>query len=876
MLRIFGWFNNKINPSDAPPSSLPMVQNAEVSTHVEGHHNNVVNIVLQGDTTKVLPMRTKMWTGLPQDKNNLGALLMWSTRLVPLLGRDKEMAELQAWAKSEYSVSIKILHAPGGQGKSRIAGELADLMTGWQHGWVDLKAFSEAEALTWQGNCLLIVDYPEHQPAQLACLARAIERAAQPPGQHLRILLLARERDTVDLALRSCSAWVSPPLALEELPEDAGLNIVNAVLNTLSSFFDNNGALSVTAADFGTWRARHTLHHSPLLATALAIDLLCATTDRTSVDQWLSGTELMAALVCKETRWWEETAAGFSAPAEALITIMAWSTLSGQLTDSDINQNLAPAHGWENTDNIFKALNATCRRTGEHGWAPLEPDLLGALFIDIWLSNPRLQGKEKRDANLACSLLNVADKECFYAHLNRLHMLAYDQTVRLGLRSPASSDCLEQVLAVWTECQPNLLLALADGLDRRAAWPGLIRLAVKVSQTRLDSISPYDLAQRAAIQNNLSIRMGEAGDSLRALSAAQEVVEIYRSLIKEKPLVYEHDLASALTNLAARLGENGNNDKALFPAQEAVDIYQRLVLTNHTKYLPHLAKSQNNLGSILTWIGRPKDALRVGAEAVEIFRHLALTNAVEYEPELASSLNNLANHFGCDHDYVSALNNIKESVAIRRRLAHTHPAVHEFNLALCLHTYANFLSLTDDRVEALVAIQEAVDIYRRLAKNNSAAYEHHLAGSLCNLSNRLSENKDQTGALDAVLEAVSIYSRLTPANPSAYEPEFALSLRILASRFNAAGYHEEKLIAAQSSARIRRRLVHDNPHVHGPQFAFILYELATYLKENGDQAGALLAVQESLQWFTNLAEHDPSKFTPYKNKAISLQEFIKN
>lgn len=845
-----------------PPAS----PTAKVSTQVDGDNVNVVNVVVQGGAAWPLPMRTTLWTETPQDLQSVAALLRWNTRLAPLLGREAELVHLRTWVESDASVSIQLLHAPGGQGKTRLAAEFASALEGWRHGWIDLGDFSQAEALTWQGRCLLLVDYPEHRPAQLEQLARAVERAAAQPGQRLRILLVAREAQAVQTAFqnRPCAAWLKPPLALTELPTDSGHALVKAALERLSVFY-RRALVPVAPAAFEAWRARHPLHHNPLLATALAIDLATHAEERLSPAQWLSGPELLAKLVENETRWWEKTAAGHGAPIGALITVMAWAALSGRLTDRDINQTLAADQGWSETTlrAIHAALSAACRRAGEHGWAPMEPDLLAARFIDGWLGAADRQGRESKDAALAHVLLHTDDPGAFDFHLNRLNMLAYDQTVRLGLRPPEDGHRLERVVCTWAEAQTELLIALGLGLDQRSSWPGLSWLASAVSQRQVATLAPDATdAQRAGGLNNLAVRLRETGDWAGALTSSQEAVAIYRRLVQSNPVTYEANLAMSLNNLASYLSGTGDRAGALAPSLESVGICRRLVQANPGAYEPDLAMSLTNLATQLSVNGDRAGAQASAQEAVAIYRHLVQANPVTYEPLLAASLNNLTNRLSGVGDRAGAFALAKEAVAILRRLAHANPAAYELSLAGCLTNLAIRLIETGDRVGALALSQEAVMIYRRLAQANPTPFEPSLATNLNNLANILGETGDRVGALAHAQEAVNIYRRLARANPAAYEPNLAAGLINLTNRLSETGNKAGALAMGQEAVTIYRRLARANSAAYEPNLAGSLNNLGTILSESGDRASALRTAQEAVAIHRRLTQANPAAYEP--------------
>lgn len=135
---------------------------ASIATRIRGNHNTVLNIVVQGGAAVPLPLRKTQWTPQLQGGAGVAALLGWQSRWVPLLGREAALAELMAWRDQAFPLSIKLLSAPGGAGKTRLAAEFSEHQAqGWQHGWVGLREFERAESFTWQGQWLLIVDYSD-------------------------------------------------------------------------------------------------------------------------------------------------------------------------------------------------------------------------------------------------------------------------------------------------------------------------------------------------------------------------------------------------------------------------------------------------------------------------------------------------------------------------------------------------------------------------------------------------------------------------------------------------------------------------------------------------------------------------------------------
>ena len=588
---------------------------AHVLTEVKGNHNHVVNLVLQGGAARVLSTRETLWNEFPQAGGGVAALLQWNTRLVRLMGRDAELGVLRAWLETEHPVSFKVLHAPGGQGKSRLAAELTRDLQGWRHGWVDLNEFERAEALSWQGRCLLIVDCPGYRKEQLEGLANAIACSTVTAPQRLRVLLLAREGQTMLEALQNTpsAGWLSESMRLPELPAETGFDLMSAALVRLME-----RAPQISRADFDGWREISFLHHSPLFVTALAVDLSARSMPWPSSSAWLGGNALLQQLMKREASWWEKTELGCGAQAGSIKTVMAWATLSGALADAQVNKALATAHDWDAA--ALRALHAAlargCTRSGPHGWEPVKPDLLAAQFITDWCNEPEGQGHQERDAVLAQALLLAGEPEDFRAHLNRLHMLAYDQSIRIGACAPDAPHSVQSVLWHWAQHSPLLRQALRQAVVERTSWPGFLKLPMRLLQQPFPEHTTDP--ERGAHLGSLALAKAASGDREGALAPAREAVEIYRRLAKANAAAYEPDLASSLNDLASHMAGTGDRQEALTPAREAVEIRRRLAKANAAAYEPALALSLNNLANHMAGTGDRQGALAPAREAVEI------------------------------------------------------------------------------------------------------------------------------------------------------------------------------------------------------------------------------------------------------------------
>ncbi|MFI1659346.1 hypothetical protein ACH4ZU_31215 [Streptomyces sp. NPDC020472] len=153
--------------------------------------------------------------------------------VVPFTGRDAELAELRAWRDQGPRLAVRWMHAPGGQGKTRLAARFADATQdeGWRvaaatNGPGSVQPPPGSQDLTTEGRdgVLLVVDYADRWP--LTHLTWLFGNALlHRPGVRARVLLLARTADAwpaVRASLANLQAGTSS-MPLEDLPDGAGM-----------------------------------------------------------------------------------------------------------------------------------------------------------------------------------------------------------------------------------------------------------------------------------------------------------------------------------------------------------------------------------------------------------------------------------------------------------------------------------------------------------------------------------------------------------------------------------------------------------------------------------------------------------------------------
>jgi nucleoside phosphorylase len=149
-------------------------------------------------------------------------------------GREKVLAELERWRGSGPPVAVRLLHAAGGSGKTRLAIEWIRRLRsqGWAAGFLVRGVPGDWFEQLWSRGqpVLVVLDYAESRTEELREVLRRMHRYAVQDGtgamRRMRVLLLARSAgDWWTALLKSSSeleAWLGAtlPYELEPLAEN--------------------------------------------------------------------------------------------------------------------------------------------------------------------------------------------------------------------------------------------------------------------------------------------------------------------------------------------------------------------------------------------------------------------------------------------------------------------------------------------------------------------------------------------------------------------------------------------------------------------------------------------------------------------------------
>ncbi|MDC0722498.1 tetratricopeptide repeat protein [Nannocystis bainbridge] len=812
-------------------------------------------------------------------------------------GRKDILAELDEWCTTGKAVQGRLVHGPGGFGKTRLAIEWTrDLRErGWAAGFLHAHVVEDwFDRVVGLGMPVaVVIDYAESRAELRQLLAPVLQYASARVKLPVRILLLARGVDDWWQALlegdesRRAFLTAVPPVPLRPLADGSEVR-VEVFRAAAAEFAARRGRTAPTVSRALT---------DPIFDRALYIHMAAlAAVDELDLQPPRKAEEepLLAAILEHEERFWDERQKRHDRQhrlhVERARRLVAAATLRGGLPTREVANAIGTRLRAADED-LLMLLHDVYGAPGSGGGpgtyvGPLEPDLLGEGMVRRTyrrMDEPRenyIDGVfEDADADRlrhgfeALGRAAVGEKPVVRPWIDRLlaretatrALLAFAAAKAVGRRTALS--VLGDALADALERAGDARVAAAlehDGIPTQTVT--LRRVAVWVSRALLaaapDGEEENFLSQRAHVLNNLGNRQSEVGQREAALASTAEAVRIYEELAKRNPDAFQPDLAMSLNNLGNRQGEVGQREAALVSVAEAVRIFEELAKRNPDAFQPDLAASLNNLGAMQSEVGQREAALVSTVESVRLRRELAKRNPDAFQPDLAASLNNLGNRQSEVGQREAALAEAAEAVRIYEELAKRNPDAFQPDLAASLNNLGPIQSGVGRREEALASAAEAVRIYEELAKRNPDAFQPDLALSLNNFSAMQSEVGQREAALASVAESVRIYEELAKRNPDAFQPDLAASLNNLGNRQSEVGQRKAALASVAEAVRLRRELAKRNPDAFQPDLAASLNNLGIMQSEVGQPEAALTSAAEGVRVYEELAKRNPDAFHP--------------
>jgi tetratricopeptide (TPR) repeat protein len=787
-------------------------------------------------------------------------LLTARHQIVPFVARP-ELGQLQEWRDgAPPGLSVRLVHAEGGQGKTRLAAEFAARSA--RAGWAVAVARHRSEAASAGGGdehltvrppgLVLIVDYAERWPLDdLIALIRQHRDAAK---DRLRILLLGRSAGTWWQGLAGQLATLDiqgvDVLGMQGLPADSGARtrMYVAARDRFAEIFAVADPAAIPAPadlDEPVFALTLTVHMRAL------VDVDAASRGR--IPPAGSGqADLSSYLLDREHDYWRSAHDGGRGPVRATETTMGRAVYVAILTRPLPRAEAAEALGRTRAASGPQASadllddHARCYPPADPALAlePLYPDRLGEDFLAL-----TLPGREDQFGYHATDAWAVTAPELL------LRPAGGDPGPAPGTKQAMAT--LIQAAIRWPHITQIHLLPLLAARPQLALTAGGTALA---ALTSLPGISPAILE---AIEAHLpGHRHVDLDTGIAAL--AQRLAE-HRLPKTSEPA----EQARIKNNLALALHRAGLYQQAVAPALEAVMLYLQLTRANPVAYATAFGICASNVATCMSELGQREDAVFHSEMAVKILRLASVYPGARVEPDLAGALRGLAAHLSEAGRREEALAAIEEAVAIWRRVAADDPAASEDDLAMSLHNLAIIVADLGREEEALAALEEAIAIDRRLTAANPDAFEPDLAKSLSNLATRLSLLGRSEESISASREAVQIQRRLAAVNPAAFESSLSASLEKLGMALPADA-HEEAVVLVEEAVQIARRRAAASPAASERELAASLSDLGLLLSRTGRRQDALAPTREAMQMYRRLAAADPAAFEPGLAKSLRI------
>ena len=858
---------------------------------VDGHHRDAFKqsmLRILGEISQELrpldPVRHIREFPKPQEANTALKLLDAEYRVVPYLGRRRDLDALWNWLESPVPVACQVVVGRGGSGKTRLAYQFLEEIESrqpflWHAGILHHERFEDElrnQAFRkWRGRrpTLIVIDYADAAAPLLEkyIIPELARTGLGPEDAPIRFLLLARTADATQgwyqtlrraAGNREDDLFPNKPLDLSPLDSGQRRELVAAMLAAAPRAKDEPKArlsLPPEGSDL-TLDARlaESEFADPLVLSMAAI---VAHGQQSLGALHLHRTDLARGMAKHERRRLERLA--INGDRDFLLHMAAYVTLAGRMTFDQLEQ--AAKAEKSDLETSWRTAEVAAILAPNPIAEPVAPDIVGEAFVHDVLRESAQHG--------SATLKRTAD----FRPGSVTRMLV--RTVQDYAPDPAHLSAEDEQCQSWALTGLTALLrrhaeTITDDVfwEISAALPEhTVAMILPVRDFYLSVCRVRDLATSGvglAALVSYSIYESMAGNRTQALDAIQEAVENYRELAGKNREAFLPNLAMSLNNQANLQSAMGQRGEALQSIREAVMIRRELAGKNREAFLPNLATALNNQANRQSDMGQRTDALQSIQEAVMIRRELVGKNREAFLPNLAMSLNNQANRQSAMGQPAEALQSIQEAVMIRRESVGQNREAFLPDLATSLNNQARFQSEMGQRGEALQSIQEAVENYRELAGKNRQAFLPDLAMSLNNLACFQSEMGQRGEALQSVQEAVEIRRELVGKNREAFLPNLATALNNQAKFQSEMGQRGEALQSIQEAVENYRELTGKNPQAFLPDLAMSLNNQASFQSEMGQRAEALQSIQEAVKIRRELVGKNREAFLP--NLAVSL------
>lgn len=842
----------------------------------------------------------------PRAAESPASLLRADAEIVRFRGRAAELHRLLRWCDGNR-FSVRLLIGPGGQGKTRLARELASRLgaQGWITGWLrdHVSAASYARMASNSEPVLLVIDYAETRIEQLKQVLLA---ASTHDGQALRILLIAR----------SDGEWWSR--FREELDRDIGPVLHDTAREALGPLDDEvsdriaafHEAVQDLAASLPNGRnASRSIKtpldiHHPRYGSVLTLHLAALVTLLQSGETAIDAPAEVSAeeiLLLHERRYWRSAALvyGVNVDVDIRDNAVTAATLCGARDRDEALALIAAIPGLSDQVNdlhrrAVKWLRDLYPASEDQFWGTIEPDRITEYLVANTLrAEPEylrllLVGASNEQVRRAFTILSRASghQRSVVDHLTKIlaelpNLAPIAAEIAVQSENPAAMVVALHAFANNEKLYLNDLIGLARAIPEQTqiladlavdVWTNLTATYQKIAEVEPVKYLPIG----ADSLTNLANSLGKVGRHDQAIAAYSESLEIWRTL-SQKGLANTanaESVAASLHGLAAHLVEVGRPIEALPMRRESVRMYRRLCGTDD-RFRPDLAMVLNSLAINLGTLNHDEEAIDAAREAVEIYQSISEVDTANSHPRLVSALHTLAARLNEIGEHDEALDISVQAVHVVEFLTREYADAYLPLLARVLNLYAATLAGLSRYADACLAAQRAIYVYEELVAKNPAAYAPRLGRALSNIGVYYSEAGRMELALHSAERAVVIYQNLQSEILEQHQLGFARILNNLGNRLKDAGRQEEAVAVFRYAISVMIPLAATDPRMNSAMLAGTRVSLAYLLGNLRRFKEGELEASAAVQIFRTLADQLPRPYRPHLASALSALGFLR-
>ncbi|MCX4962581.1 tetratricopeptide repeat protein [Streptomyces virginiae] len=791
-------------------------------------------------------------------------LLRAADGLIAFTGREAELRDLRVWrdAAASDTTRVHLIHAAGGQGKTRLAGHVASL---WQReGWSVLAAHHRRDRSAPEvfvgpdaqgaAGVLVTVDYAERwDTSDLLTLLKDVQAGAVATGAPVRVLLLARPAGTWWQSLKGRIqrdvGLVPTWWELEPLEDGPSITRTGLFTSARDRFADLLGVPAAKRVDPPVALAGHDAYRMVLTVHMAAMAAVLGHGGET--DPPVDPQQVSALLLGRERDHWEAMHAptrekSLATTPDAMGQMVYLATLTGPLGYPDAKSAVGRVEvdSKEAVGQLLKdhgvcyppagGTRGPDRRAAPPQLQPLYPDRLGEDFVALltpghdhdFPADPWADGAPAR------LLTPEPDWPVWAAHAlttlvetaGRWPHLAQEQLFPLLTAHPRLAlEATGAALAALVDLE-DIDVELLRSIDalvpehRNADLDvGIAALAVKLAAHNLaDATSP---AERARIHAALSVRLRNSGLHADALDANLQALDICRELAESGRQVHRRQLAILMGNHANLLAESGRSGAALRMSQPATELWLELSKEAPGAYEADLVTMMSNHANRLAEVGLRREAVALSEKALALCEELAAGDWDAHAESLGHSLNNHALWLSAVGRRDEAVPVSERALTVRRRLTALDRGAHSPDLVASLHNHGALLGKLRRLDEAMSISQETIDLERRLVEANRQGHLAPFAGTLSNRAILLAAQGRRHEAESPSEESIDLHRELVTVNRAAHLPGLAVSVNNHALLLRELDRSEDSVPFSSEAIDLHRELARVNPGAFLPRLA---------------------------------------------------------